>query len=269
MCLIAWNWQPGTASPLLLLSNRDEAYARPTQALHWWPNSPVLAGQDCQAGGTWLGVSASGRLAALTNHRTPQAPQEGAPSRGALVQQFLTEDTPVDAFLAFVATQSHRYNPFNLLVFDGKTLLGLESHGRQQVPFAPGVGGVSNAGFNTPWPKLSRLTQGLHAVLSTGHPTEAAVLPLLHDTTIPPDHELPRTGLPLERERALASAFITTAHYGTRACSVVTVSESEIAFSEHRYGAHGALGVTRIEHRRGDKPTAGRGALYPDAVRPS
>jgi uncharacterized protein with NRDE domain len=266
MCLIAWNWQPGTASPLLLLSNRDEAYARPTHALHWWPHSPVLAGQDGQAGGTWLGVTAHGRLAALTNHRTPQAPRGDAPSRGALVQQFLTENTPAHAFLAALAADSHRYNPFNLLVFDGQTLLGLESHARQRVQFEPGVGGVSNAGFNTPWPKLRRLTQGLQAVLGAGPPEQAALLPLLRDTTIPPDHELPRTGLPLEKERALASAFISTPHYGTRACSVVSLAHGQLRFSEHRFDAGGAVGVTHVEHRWGDESPRQQGTQRPDTL---
>jgi uncharacterized protein with NRDE domain len=249
MCLIAWNWQPGTASPLLLLSNRDEAYARPTQALHWWPHSCVLAGQDRQAGGTWLGVTATGRLAALTNHRAPGVQRSDAPSRGALVQQFLTDNTPAEVFLTAVAAQSHRYNPFNLLVFDGQTLLGLESHGRQRVEFAPGIAGVSNAGFNTPWPKLRRLTQGLQAVLGSGPPTETALLHLLQDTTRPPDHELPQTGLPLDKERALSSAFIATPHYGTRASSVVTMAHGRMAFSEHRFDARGATGMTRIAHQ--------------------
>ena len=56
MCLIAWNWQPGSATPLLLLANRDEFYTRPAQPLHHWSDAPILAGRDVQAGGTWLGV---------------------------------------------------------------------------------------------------------------------------------------------------------------------------------------------------------------------
>ena len=71
MCLIAWNWQPhNPTTRLLLLSNRDEFYARAALPLHWWDangakESRVLAGKDLQGGGTWLGVSRSGRLAAL------------------------------------------------------------------------------------------------------------------------------------------------------------------------------------------------------------
>ena len=81
MCLIAWNWQPGQDSPLLLVANRDEFYARPTAALHWWADAPILAGRDLQAGGTWLGISRTGRLAALTNYRAPETMRNDAPSR--------------------------------------------------------------------------------------------------------------------------------------------------------------------------------------------
>ena len=77
MCLIAWHWQPGSANKLLLVANRDEFYARPTAALHWWEDADILAGRDLQAGGTWLGVSRSGRLAALTNHRDPTRQRPG------------------------------------------------------------------------------------------------------------------------------------------------------------------------------------------------
>jgi len=51
MCLIAWNWQPASPNPLLLIANRDEFYARPTASLHWWQDAPILAGRDLQAAG--------------------------------------------------------------------------------------------------------------------------------------------------------------------------------------------------------------------------
>ena len=93
MCIIAWNWQPASDTPLLLLSNRDEFYARPCEPLHWWApeadgEPTILAGRDLQAGGTWLGMSRSGRLAALTNFRQAQPLRSDAPSRGALVTDF-------------------------------------------------------------------------------------------------------------------------------------------------------------------------------------
>ena len=93
MCLIAWNWQPNSATPLLLLSNRDEFYGRPALPMHWWDSAPngtqILAGKDVQAGGTWLGVSRTGRLAALTNYRSATPQRTDTPSRGELVAAFL------------------------------------------------------------------------------------------------------------------------------------------------------------------------------------
>ena len=62
MCLIALNWQPQSTVPLVIAANRDEFYARPTLPLHLWADQAILAGKDLQAGGTWLGVSTSGRL---------------------------------------------------------------------------------------------------------------------------------------------------------------------------------------------------------------
>ncbi len=73
MCLIAWNWKPGAPTPLLLIANRDEFYTRPTKALSQWADGRIVAGKDLDAGGTWLGITRTGRLAALTNYRAPAA----------------------------------------------------------------------------------------------------------------------------------------------------------------------------------------------------
>ena len=85
MCLIAWNWQPHSDLPLLLVANRDEYYARPTLPLQTWKGASIFAGKDLQAGGTWLGLGRGGRLAALTNVRDSRNQRDSAPSRGALV----------------------------------------------------------------------------------------------------------------------------------------------------------------------------------------
>ena len=253
MCLIAWNWQPGSATPLLLIGNRDEFYARPAQALHRWPDLPILAGRDTQAGGTWLGVSQSGgvRLAALTNYRSTAPARNDAPSRGELVTNFLR--SPQDAATYLLALQKHagRYNPFNLLVYDGRTLLGLESRDATIVILPPGIGAVSNADFNTPWPKLRQLTAGLAAGVARDETDDTHLWPLLQTRTVAQDAQLPHTGLPLELERALSAAFIATPHYGTRACSVVRVSKQGVRISEQRFGVEGALGSTALEARLG------------------
>ena len=238
MCLIAWNWQPGQG--LLLLANRDEFYVRPTQPLHRWPDAPVLAGKDLQGGGTWLGLGRGGRLAALTNVRDPRQFRADAPTRGALVADFLRGDVSARSYLEVVAPQVAAFNPFILLLFDGESLLGFESQGAQTRVFAAGVNGVSNARFNTPWPKLQRLTQALgqHGIPPVVEPQ--ALLPLLTDAQTASDAQLPDTGVPLETERALSAAFIRMPGYGTRACSIVHIQGQQTHIWEQEFDENGA-----------------------------
>jgi uncharacterized protein with NRDE domain len=250
MCLIAWNWQPGSATPLLLLGNRDEFYARPTEPLHHWPNTTIRAGRDVQAGGTWLGVApteAGGvRLAALTNYRSTSPTRQEAPSRGELVANFLQSRLSAKAYLQTLQPLASTYNAFNLLVFDGHTLLGLESHGARIVTLQPGIGAVSNANFHTPWPKLRQLTSGLAANLARDETEDEHLWPLLQSHAIATDAELPHTGVPQALERALSPVFIAAPGYGTRACSIVRVGKNAVHFSEQRFGADGPLGQTLL-----------------------
>lgn len=245
MCLIAWNWQPDSATPLLLLANRDEFYNRAALALHWWQDGQVLAGRDLQAGGTWLGVSRNGRLAALTNYRLPVVETTPRPSRGALVLNFLQGEMDAKDYLEALVLQCEDYNPFNLLVFDGRQLLGLESRKRCVVALQPGIGAVSNADFDTPWPKLVRLKEGLRQHNLQGHASAQDLLPLLQDRTLAADQDLPHTGVALELERMLSASWIASTHYGTRASSVVTVGRQQLSFFEQSYGPQGPLAATQ------------------------
>lgn len=260
MCLIAWNWQPGSALPLLVLANRDEFYARPTLALHTWPCGRVLAGKDEQAGGTWLGLAQSGpwfRFAAITNFRDLSLQRPDAVSRGELVPEFLRSDESADAYLERLRSSAHRYNPFNLLVFDGTDLRGFESHSGRTVVCAPGVGAVSNAGFNTPWPKLLQLKQAVAKLDTQVHPPMQQLLQLLADQTAVADADLPATGIGLERERALAPVFVRTSDYGTRASSVVSVHTHSAEILEQSFDA---LGPTGLQQLSTSIPGAGKGS---------
>jgi uncharacterized protein with NRDE domain len=247
MCLIAWNWQPGTAVPLLLLANRDEFYARPSEPLHWWPGGKVLAGRDLSGGGTWLGLSHDGRMAALTNYRDPSGYRADAPSRGALVANFLQGELPAAQYLKSIATTLSSFNPFNLLLFDGLHLMGLESRHARQLVLAPGIGAVSNADFFKPWPKLEKLRLGLAQLhdLAQTH-GDKALWRLLLDKEIALDEDLPRTGIPLERERALSSAFITSPDYGTRACTLLRIGRTGFFMEERGFDASGLLGSAQF-----------------------
>ena len=255
MCLIAWNWQPDSANPLLLMGNRDEFYARPAQALHHWPDASILAGRDVQAGGTWLGVERNGRLAALTNYRSPVLARQHAPSRGELVTDFLNSLLDAASYLEALQSQATAYNPFNLLVYDGLSLLGLESREANIVVLQPGIGAVSNADFNTPWPKLTQLTSSLANSLEHNATEDTELWPLLQSRAQALDNLLPQTGVPLELERALSATFIATPSYGTRASSLVRMSKDGVRFSEQSFGVNGALGHTTLSAQWADWPS--------------
>ncbi|TXT36747.1 MAG: hypothetical protein FD135_4084 [Comamonadaceae bacterium] len=254
MCLIAWNWQPAHPTPLLLIANRDEFYARPTAPLSWWDDADILAGRDLQAGGTWLGVSRSGRLAALTNYRDPAQMDANAASRGQIVSAFLQSECCALDYLSELADKVAHYNPFNLLVFDGCSLMGLESRHAKVLAFEPGLGAVSNADFLTPWPKLTLLKDGLQSLLTQEHPRDEDLMALLHNPHPADDALLPATGISLELERALSAAFISLPTYGTRASSVVRFEANQIRFQEQGFDADGSIGTCEFTVPRVAQP---------------
>lgn len=225
MCLILVAWRVHPDYPLVVAANRDEFFARPTAAAAFWKDAPqVLAGRDLEAGGTWMGVTRSGRFAALTNYRDPAQNLSGAPSRGKLVADFLTGNETPQAYLERIDAYGSRCNGYNLLVSDGATLWWSSNMGGEPRQLAPGVYGVSNHLLDTPWPKVGAGKTAMAQALD-GLPTDEALFRLLQDDGIHPDEHLPQTGVPLDWERLLSSAFVKSPGYGTRGSTVLCVGQ--------------------------------------------
>src|SRR5580698_742743 len=118
MCLILIAWRSTAEFPCVIAANRDEFHARAAEPAHWWTaaaDPPILAGRDLQAGGTWLGMTRSGRFAALTNYRDPEQRRAGTPSRGTLVASILLSGDPIERSLEHLRGVSADYNGFSLL----------------------------------------------------------------------------------------------------------------------------------------------------------
>ncbi|MBD8874145.1 NRDE family protein [Rhodanobacter sp. DHB23] len=249
MCLIAFAWQTHPRWRLVLAGNRDEFHARPSAELARWNDSPIVAGRDLEAGGTWLGVTDAGRCCVVTNVRDPRDPQHGA-SRGLLATDYLAGGADATAHAQALLGAAAGYRPFNLLTFDAQAAfyLGNRPEPRAQA-VAPGVHGLSNADFNTPWPKTRALIAQLEAWLAAGHDEDFAPLfAALADERQAPDAELPDTGVGLERERWLSGAFIRGEQYGTRASTVVALArDGNGVIVERRFGPEGRfLGESRL-----------------------
>ncbi len=243
MCIVALAWNPESPTSLLLASNRDEFFERPTAAMHWWPGDDVLAGRDLKANGAWLGMTRSGRFALLTNIRNPALRRSGAPSRGGIVSAFLASDTTPSRFIHNIASTARDFEGFNLLCGQVGGAAGelwfLNSADAGPTQLAAGLYGLSNASLDSPWPKLQRIKQGLrHALAEADVETQdARLLRLLRNTTPTAAHLLPDTGVPREWEQALGSIFIRRDGYGTRASTVLRVNGAQVTAIEVNYAA--------------------------------
>ena len=246
MCLILIAWRSREDLPLVVAANRDEWRERPTHPAHWWPSHPpLLAGRDLQAGGTWMGVTHTGRFAAVTNFRDPSEKRSTARSRGTLVTEFLLGTASPRAFLETVAGHAAEYNAFNLIVGDGDSLWCYGSRDGPPRAIEPGIHGLSNHVLDEPWPKVVRGRAALERSLGEQDPAPQ-LFDFLSDPGVTRDSELPGTGVGLDWERRLSAALITGTDYGTRSSTVLVAGRNgAMRFEERTRGAHGeVLGVT-------------------------
>ncbi len=242
MCLILFALQQHEDYPLVVIANRDEYYARPTQAAQWWPDMPdIFAGRDLQAQGTWMGVNKNGRFAAVTNVREPGNASPARLSRGNLTRDYLASNDPAETFLESVESTAGDYAGFNLIVGDSSGLFFYSNRHPGIRCILPGIYGVSNGLFDEAWPKLTSGKLALAARVKTGLDNDA-LMRILTDHTTAEDEALPETGVPLDIERMLSSRFIRSDDYGTRACSIVKFDRrGQITFVEQNYNNAGVM----------------------------
>jgi uncharacterized protein with NRDE domain len=242
MCLAVVTIHAHRHFPLVIAANRDEFHLRPTRPAQWWDEG-WLAGRDLAAGGTWLGVTRSGRWALLTNVREPELHDPAAPSRGALVTGILAAPQPAREAVAAALDAAWRYNGFNLLAGDTDRAHWGSNRAHGVTTLAAGVHGLSNHLLDTPWPKVDATKAAIAAWCAEGEAGESAVEPLfaaLGLRTPAPDAELPSTGIGLARERLLSAPFIVSDDYGTRSSTVLTVDHAGRArFVERSYDPQG------------------------------
>ncbi len=214
MCVAAVAWQAHAHWPLVVAGNRDEFHARPTAPLAFWQvGSGVIAGRDLLGGGTWLGVTQAARMVLVTNYRTPEGSVPGRPSRGKLVTDLLLgrEPEPIDTM-----------NPFNLIEVSAGNARFLTNHPQcESRPLAAGIHGLSNGGFDLPWPKTRQVEAAVSAWLYESDGEPASLLDALRSETPGAAPALPagESG----PEARFAPVFIRDPLYGTRCSTVIAV----------------------------------------------
>jgi uncharacterized protein with NRDE domain len=263
MCIVAIAWQLFDELPLVLLSNRDEFLARPTEQLHQWPDQPIYAGRDSQSGGTWLGIhqqerqqqsqqqhqqstednqsplyQQNGHWAAVLNFRDGVQARADERSRGELVTSFLTSTLSPMAFARQIKLRD--YAGFNLIIGDSQQAVIVNNRGHAPTALHAGLHVFSNGQPDEGWFKTEKLRARLRQEVlpliaedSSLAYWQAAALNVMSDSTSAPEEALPKTGVPKAIEQALSSVYIDAValsnadtpmpSYGTRTQSILTL----------------------------------------------
>ncbi len=248
MCLILFAWQSHPRYSLVVAANRDEFHRRPTAAADYWKEHPqLLAGQDLQAGGTWLGITRQGRFAAITNYREPQTNQPPlAKSRGHLIRDYLLDTaTPADHAKQLLP-HGKQYSGFNLLLGDRNALVYVSNRSDKTTRMTPGSHGLSNHLLDTNWPKVCEGRARLEKLLENERVDPEALLELLAARNVVSGSEPPGFELSLAPELTTRKIFLVSPQYGTRSSTVLLVDRNgDVTFVERQFDKDGTSSSTQ------------------------
>jgi uncharacterized protein with NRDE domain len=212
ICLIVIGWKAHARFPLVVAANRDEFHGRPAAPAGFWKDLPgILAGRDLQAMGTWMGVSRSGRFAAVTNYRGGAEPS-AQHSRGELVTRVLEGTLSGAQYVASIEKSS--YSGFNLLACDREELWWMSNRDGAPRKLAPGWHGLGNLLLDSP------------------------------DVQVHKQRASESLTSPEALFGALAAAKIVDPRYGTRCSTVLLDAGDSVRYSERTFGPDGAEGAT-------------------------
>ncbi|MCZ8344772.1 MAG: NRDE family protein [Leptospira sp.] len=238
MCLAVLALAAHPDFPLILCSNRDEFFERPALPIHFWKDQPeIFGGIDLKANGTWLACTREGRLAFLTNVRNLKKPPHPNPrSRGLLVSEFLMDKGSLEDYANQVLERSGEYEGFNLLLYERGRTIYLGNDPKSKMEVEPGIHAVSNASWNTDWPKTTRAKRAVEEQILTGNFGKEEFFKIFADATREDDPDkLPDTGIGKEKERILSSIRIQTPGYGTRGTTITWISKNQLTMVERIY----------------------------------
>ncbi|WP_353893651.1 NRDE family protein [Proteinivorax hydrogeniformans] len=248
ICTLIFAYKVHPEYDLVFLGNRDEFKNRPTAFSHFWDDhSDILAGIDLLKGGTWTGITKKGRIAFITNYRDFNIQRDPLLSRGYLVKDFLLKNISPFTYLKEVQKEKDKYDLFNLIVGSLDDLCYYSNVENKIKKLTPGLYGLSNALLDTPWPKVVKAKNRLSSLLKIGF-SVPQLFEILDDTEIPPDENLPDTGLTLDKERMLSPIHIDTPTYGTRIKTVILINKSgDVKFYEKGLNDNGSWELNKFK----------------------
>ncbi len=240
MCVIFVAFQKSHQYPFILAANRDEYYQRPTAAADFWDNHPdTLAGRDLEAQGTWLGISRTGRIAAITNRLDSGSKHEPLRSRGELVSKFLQSSQSIDQYAKLLLQNRDEYNGYSILFGDYSQLRYQSNWSHLATNLNSGIHALSNSFINSPWPRVLVGKELLASHLRNDETVRHdRIFEILSDQNSYDS---------IQNKTCLSSAnsthskdvpiFIKSRNYGTRSSTVVLVDHQlNVYFEERTFG---------------------------------
>ncbi|GAB6106425.1 NRDE family protein [Fusibacter bizertensis] len=230
MCTLALAYKMDSKYPLIFIGNRDEFYARPTLDAHL--HDGIISGIDLEKGGTWTGITTTGKFACITNYRDFARHISEPKSRGLLLSEFFITDKSTESYLEAIANAKMEYNPFNLILGTLDDLRYYSNISDEVITLTPGIYGLSNALLDTPWPKVEQIKKDLTKTIvqnvengfSNVTDFSEGLFRILENREVFSERDLPNTGISPELEKALSALFIALEAYGTRYETVILVN---------------------------------------------
>ncbi|CAH0696604.1 unnamed protein product [Spodoptera exigua] len=201
---------------LILASNRDEYYDRPSKNMGPWIEDPnVFGGRDLEVdeGGTWLALAPlRKKLGVLLNLPTAKKPE--AKSRGRIVADFVKNDKPMKTnALPIISTYN---NANDELIIHKDAFLGFSNNLPEQ-PLKK-----VEAGRN----KLQQIISTFNKVCMQDELIERLIDLLKWEESHLPDHQLETRRPNLYKELSSVFVCIPQGRYGTRTHTIVLVTKS-------------------------------------------
>jgi uncharacterized protein with NRDE domain len=235
MCLCVFSYQTHPQYQLILATNRDEFYERPSAPANFWDDEPeIFAGRDLKEKGTWLGLSKKHKFAMVTNYRDLRNLKTNVLSRGRIVVDYLKSTYSPKEFVEKIADpNAEKYNGYNMLLWEQGQMFWYSNVNKMSLQISPGIYGLSNCILDTPWFKVEKSKSAFKDVIENKEIDINKLFKVLSDRELSPDDSLPDTGLDFDTEKMISSVFVNTPSYGTVCSTIVLIDyNGKITFIE-------------------------------------
>ena len=236
MCIIVWCFNPNTTWKFILVSLRDENFDRPTKIATYYPEEKIIGSRDQDFFGMQIGISLTGKIAAVTNLNGYLATKTDQKSRGLLVVDYLTG---VDDHI--MLNEDILYKPFNLFcaMTADDVLHAYYRQWSEHIVIIKNkeIYGIDNSGLDANSYRLNRAKELFQYVILT-HTDKNALIDNLFDLLNDKEPGMENDSI----FKMPKKTFITNQIFGTRTQTVILIdNDNKVTFVERNFNMDSLL----------------------------